>query len=374
MVPAGNADEASLVPGMTVIPVVSLRDAAIWHGGEYDPIPVEAIELPMQEDQEDDGLDLADIVGNEEAIEAMLVAASGGHHMFLLGPPGAGKTMLAARLPGILPDLDGAAALEATSLRSLSGRPVGAALVRRPPLEAPHHTATAAAMVGGGSSYIRPGAAARASHGILFLDEAPEFASSVLDVLRQPLESGLISIHRANAVAHFPGRFQLVMAANPCPCGQYGAADSECTCTPIVRRRYLARVSGPLRDRIDIQLWLRRITTAQLRLANDDQRLTSAGARARVVSARAAAAERLRLTPWSLNGQVPGAWLRSPTPARGRATTASLDRALERGGLTMRGYDRVLRLAWTVADIDGAAHPTAEHIGKALYLRRGMTP
>jgi magnesium chelatase family protein len=374
MVPAGNADEASLVPGITVIPVVSLRDAAIWHGGEYDPIPIEAIELPMPDDHEEDGLDLADIVGNEEAIEAMLVAASGGHHMFLLGPPGAGKTMLAARMPGILPDLEGTAALEATSLRSLSGRPVGAALVRRPPLEAPHHTATAAAMVGGGSNHIRPGAAARASHGILFLDEAPEFASSVLDVLRQPLESGMISIHRANAVAHFPGRFQLVMAANPCPCGQYGAADSECTCTPIVRRRYLARVSGPLLDRIDIQLWLRRITTAQLRLANDEHRLTSAGARARVVAARGAAAERLRQTPWSLNGQVPGAWFRSTKHGLGRATTASLDRALERGGLTMRGYDRVLRLAWTVADIDGAARPTSEHIGKALYLRRGMTP
>lgn len=373
MVPAGNADEASLVPGMTVIPVVSLRDAAIWHGGEYQPIPVDAIELPVQDDREEDGLDLADIVGNEEAIEAMLVAASGGHHMFLLGPPGAGKTMLAARLPGILPDLDGTAALEATSLRSLSGRPVGAALVRRPPLEAPHHTATAAAMVGGGSSHIRPGAAARASHGILFLDEAPEFASSVLDVLRQPLESGMISIHRANAVAHFPGRFQLVMAANPCPCGQYGATDSECTCSPTVRRRYLGRVSGPLLDRIDIQLWLRRITTAQLRLANDEHRLSSARARERVIAARGAAAERLRNTPWSLNGQVPGAWLRSPVRGLGRATTASLDRALERGGLTMRGYDRVLRLAWTAADIDGAARPTAEHIGKALYLRRGMT-
>ncbi|KQV07714.1 YifB family Mg chelatase-like AAA ATPase [Leifsonia sp. Root112D2] len=373
MVPAGNADEASLVPDMRVIPVASLLEAAIWHGGEFEPVVVEPIMVAAPLAAEEPTQDLSDVVGNEEAIKALLVAAAGGHHLFMLGPPGAGKTMLAARLPGILPDLEGAAALEATSMRSLAGGVVGADLMRRPPLEAPHHTATAAAMVGGGSGQIRPGAAARASHGVLFLDEAPEFASSVLDVLRQPLESGTISIHRANAVAHFPGRFQLVMAANPCPCGQYGAMDSECSCTPNLRRRYLARVSGPLLDRIDIQLWLRRITAAQLRLA-DETRMTSADARARVVEARAAAAARLSDTPWSLNGQVSGPWLRDRRRRLGRMTTASLDRALERGGITMRGYDRVLRLAWTVADLAGSTAPTAEHIGTALYLRRGMTP
>jgi magnesium chelatase family protein len=373
MVPAGNADEASLVPDMRVIPVASLLEAAIWHGGEFEPVVVEPIMVAAPLAAEEPTQDLSDVVGNEEAIKALLVAAAGGHHLFMLGPPGAGKTMLAARLPGILPDLEGAAALEATSMRSLAGGVVGADLMRRPPLEAPHHTATAAAMVGGGSGQIRPGAAARASHGVLFLDEAPEFASSVLDVLRQPLESGTISIHRANAVAHFPGRFQLVMAANPCPCGQYGATDSECSCTPNLRRRYLARVSGPLLDRIDIQLWLRRITAAQLRLA-DETRMTSADARARVVEARAAAAARLSDTPWSLNGQVSGPWLRDRRRRLGRMTTASLDRALERGGITMRGYDRVLRLAWTVADLAGSTAPTAEHIGTALYLRRGMTP
>lgn len=373
MVPAGNADEASLVPDMRVIPVASLLEAAIWHGGEFEPVVVEPIMVAAPLAAEEPTQDLSDVVGNEEAIKALLVAAAGGHHLFMLGPPGAGKTMLAARLPGILPDLEGAAALEATSMRSLAGGVVGADLMRRPPLEAPHHTATAAAMVGGGSGQIRPGAAARASHGVLFLDEAPEFASSVLDVLRQPLESGTISIHRANAVAHFPGRFQLVMAANPCPCGQYGATDSECSCTPNLRRRYLDRVSGPLLDRIDIQLWLRRITAAQLRLA-DETRMTSADARARVVEARAAAAVRLSDTPWSLNGQVSGPWLRDRRRRLGRMTTASLDRALERGGITMRGYDRVLRLAWTVADLAGSTAPTAEHIGTALYLRRGMTP
>ena len=372
MVPVGNEQEAALVPGLRVVGVASLLDAVIWHGGDYAPVPVEPLLSPPLPPTSDDEADLADIIGNEEAIEAMLVAAAGGHHVFLLGPPGAGKTMLAARLPGLLPDLDAAAALEVSSLRSLCGMPVGSTLALRPPLESPHHTASSAALIGGGSGQIRPGAAARASHGVLFLDEAPEFPSSVLDALRQPLESGVISIHRANSIAHFPGSFQLVMAANPCPCGQYGARDSECTCTPMARRRYLGRISGPLLDRIDIQLRVNRITSAQVRLADESARASSATARARVVTARATAAARLSSTPWSLNSHVPGQWLRSRAMRLGPATTASIDRALERGGITMRGYDRVLRLAWTLADLDGDGTPDAQHVGRALYLRKAM--
>ena len=372
MVPTANADEASLVPGIQVIPVASLREAAIRHGAELDPIPVEPWPATGTTETSDDGsADLADIVGNDEAIEALIVAAAGGHHMFLLGPPGAGKTMLAERLPGLLPDLPTEHSLEATSIRSLAGGAV-TGLVTRPPFESPHHTATAAAMVGGGSGQIRPGAAVRAAHGVLFLDEAPEFPSSVLDVLRQPLESGEIRIHRANATAVFPGRFQLVMAANPCPCGQYGVGDAECTCAPSVRRRYLAKISGPLLDRVDIRLSVRRVTAAQLKVAAATPRMSTATAQARVSRARQAAGARLSGTPWTTNAEVPGSWLREQVRLLPHGATEVLDRALERGAITMRGYDRSLRLAWSIADVAGSDHPTAEHVGTALFLRKGV--
>jgi magnesium chelatase family protein len=373
MVPTGNAEEAALVPGVRVVAAASLLEAVIWHGGSFDPVAVEPILLPgAAADTDADEPDLADVIGNADSVEAMLVAAAGGHHVFLLGPPGAGKTMLAARLPGLLPALTPEDALEVSSLRSLAGLPVGRVLPTRPPLESPHHTATAAALIGGGSGLIRPGAAARASHGVLFLDEAPEFPSSVLDALRQPLESGVISIHRANSIAHFPGSFQLVMAANPCACGQYGARDADCTCSPSARRRYLGRISGPLLDRIDIQLRVQRITSAQVRLADETPRVSTSAGQGRVLEARRAARSRLASTPWTLNSHVPGTWLRSQRMRLAPATTASIDRALERGGITMRGYDRVLRLGWTLADLDGRTIPDADHIGRALYLRKAM--
>jgi magnesium chelatase family protein len=371
LVPAGNAEEARLVEGVRVVGVASLRDAAIWHGADLEPIACGPIAGPAAVDPVEDVGDLADIVGNEDAVEAAQVAAAGGHHLFLLGPPGAGKTMLASRLPGLLPDLEPDAALEVASIRSLGGAPVGSRLSRRPPFEAPHHTASATSMIGGGSGWIRPGAVVRAAHGVLFLDEAPEFPTAALDALRQPLESGVVAISRVNATARYPARFQLVLAANPCPCGLAGVDDRACTCSPFARRRYLARLSGPLLDRVDIQLTVRRITAAELRLAPTRPR-TTAAARARVAAAREIAAERLSGTSWRLNAQVGGPWLRSPAGAPVRGSTTALDRALERGALTMRGYDRVLKLAWTLCDLDGASRPTAEHVGRALYLRKAM--
>ncbi|WP_395242905.1 YifB family Mg chelatase-like AAA ATPase [Agromyces sp. MMS24-K17] len=376
MVPEANAAEASLVPGIEVLAVASLLDAAIRHGGRFDARPVDPVPLVARVDALDQsatGGDLADVAGNADAVEALLVAAAGGHHVFLSGPPGAGKTMLASRLPGILPDLDADAALEVASIRSLAGRPPGEGLSVRPPFEAPHHTASPASMVGGGSRVIRPGAAARASHGVLFLDEAPEFAASVLDVLRQPLESGTVSIHRAHAVATFPARFQLVLAANPCPCGEWGVRDSECTCAPMVRRRYLGRISGPLLDRIDVHLRVPRMTASGLRIAAESPGLSSSAARERVVGARAVAGERLQGTPWRTNAEVPGPWLRGEGGLHpgGRATRPA-DRALETGLITMRGYDRILKVAWSIADLEGRTAPDAEAVGRALYLRKGV--
>lgn len=369
MVPAVAAKEASLVEGIRVVPIATLRAAAIWHGAKLEAVdePLEAITVPTAEAVAEPALDLADIVGNDEAIRALTVAAAGGHHLFLLGPPGAGKTMLATRLPGILPELDADAAIECASVRSLSGIPVHA-LTLRPPFEAPHHTASTPAIVGGGSGVIRPGAIARAAHGVLFLDEAPEFSRVTLDALRQPLETGVITVQRANATARFPANVQLVLAANPCPCGRLGEA--ECSCTPMARRRYLGRLSGPLLDRVDLQLTVRRITAAGLRTSGDPSgRTTTAVAADSVRAARSAAAERLSGTPWRRNADVPGSWLRASARRPSPAALAVLDRALERGAITMRGYDRVLRAAWTIADIDGGGSPSRSEVSEALGYR-----
>lgn len=369
IVPWANRAEAGLVDGIEVVGAVNLAQVAAWHGAAVTVPDDEPVELPSEDTATPEQPDLADIIGQREAVEALVVAAAGGHHLLMCGPPGAGKTMLARRLPGILPALDDRAALASASIRSLSGARV-VELSRTPPFEAPHHSASVAALVGGGSRGVRPGAIARASEGILFLDEAGEFQASALDALRQPLESGSITIHRSGASAEFPARFQLVLATNPCPCGDYGIRGGTCTCPPAAIRRYLGRLSGPLLDRIDIELTLARVSVAQR--GHGAAALTTEQARSRVAEARERTRHRLAGTSWRLNAEVPGAWLREGPGAPPAVVRRPLDAALNRGALTLRGYDRVLRVAWSLADLEGRPQLGTDDIGRALYLKKGI--
>ncbi|MCC2032352.1 YifB family Mg chelatase-like AAA ATPase [Microbacterium allomyrinae] len=369
VVPHANGPEAELVEGMRVLAATNLAQVIAWHGGEI-AIPDDAPVVMAGEDQPvEDHLDLAEVIGQRDAVDALVVAAAGGHHLLMCGPPGAGKTMLARRLPGILPGLDDRAALASASIRSLTGARV-MELSRTPPFEAPHHSASVAALVGGGSRVVRPGAIARASEGVLFLDEAGEFQAAALDALRQPLENGTITIHRSGASARYPARFQLVLATNPCPCGDYGIRGGTCTCPPAAIRRYLGRLSGPLLDRMDIELTLARVSVAHRGAPAPET--STAIARERVAEARARAARRLTGTPWRVNADVPGTWLREGPAAPPPAVRRPLDAALHRGALTLRGYDRVLRVAWSIADLGGRSQLSAEHIGRALYLKKGL--
>ncbi|MDO4259627.1 MAG: YifB family Mg chelatase-like AAA ATPase [Actinomycetaceae bacterium] len=371
IVATANHDEARLIPGLTVISHDHLADLIQWAGGSAHRPTVFGTppqETPNTPPPPPAPVDLADVRGQDSAIDALTVAAAGGHHLFLLGEPGSGKTMLARRLPTILPNLDDATALTTTSIHSIAGTlPAGGGLMRTPPFQNPHHGATMPALIGGGTSIARPGAASLAHGGVLLLDEAPEFAPKVLDALRQPLEEGEITIHRARGHATYPASFQLVMAANPCPCGSGASRTKPCTCTSLARRRYLARLSGPLLDRVDITVPMRTPTASDLAAT---RHTTSAEVKERVTEARCRAAHRLAGTPWTLNRQVPGTWLRRNSTIP-NSITAAIDDALERADLTMRGADRILRLMWTLADLDEAAHPHDSHLALALALRTG---
>ncbi|MEV4190819.1 YifB family Mg chelatase-like AAA ATPase [Streptomyces toxytricini] len=396
VVPRGCAAEAELVPGVSVLGVGSLRRLiAVLTGadGAADAEPEEeagppgpgasALLLPGA------GLgtgvlsgrpagggpvdlpDLADVAGQQAARRALEVAASGGHHLFLSGPPGAGKTMLAERMQGILPPLTRQDSLEVTAVHSVAGiLPPGDPLVTRAPYCAPHHSATMQSLVGGGAGVPRPGAVSLAHRGILFLDEAAEFSAKALDALRQPLESGRVVIARAAGVVQLPARFLMVLAANPCPCGRHGLYGAGCECPASVVRRYQARLSGPLLDRVDLRVEVEPVGRRDLARPGSRGEPTAVVA-ARVLQARERAAARLAGTPWRLNAEVPGHELRTRWPAAPGAL-AQAERDLERGLLTARGLDRVLRVAWTVADLRGNDHPDALDVAAALELRTGV--
>ncbi|MDG9674976.1 YifB family Mg chelatase-like AAA ATPase [Micromonospora sp. DH14] len=366
IVPVGNAAEAAVIPGVRVRAVDTLhRLVAFVRDGTPLIEPPADIPAPAA-----GGPDLAEVAGQQLGRRALEVAAAGGHHVALLGPPGAGKTMLAERLPSILPELDDDAALEVTALHSVAGLlPPGGRLLRRPPFQAPHHTATVPSLVGGGSGLARPGAVSLAHRGVLFLDEAPEFSKGALEALRQPLEHGRIQLSRSGGGTVYPARTQLVLAANPCPCAK-PAGDAHCECSPLVRRRYLGKLSGPLLDRIDVQVRLMPVRAAEL-MATDGGVEPSATVATRVAAARRAAAARWADLGRRLNAEVDGPYLRRPPwrlPAR---VTVELRGRLDSGSLSARGFDRVIRMAWTIADLDGRDRPDQDDVREALQLRTG---
>ncbi|QNG19208.1 YifB family Mg chelatase-like AAA ATPase [Rhodococcus triatomae] len=360
VVPVQALPEAGLVRDLEVLGARDLRAALAWMRGEGElevPAPLEHLDV-------DPRVDLSEVVGQTDARWAMEVAAAGGHHLMLTGPPGIGKTMLAHRLPGVLPRLTEAESLEVTAIHSVAGTlPADRPLVDVPPFIAPHHTASVSALVGGGSGTAKPGAVSRAHRGVLFLDECAEIGAKTLEALRTPLEDGEVRIARRDGVARYPARFQLVLAANPCPCAP--AREVDCVCPPAARRRYLGKLSGPLLDRVDLRVRMQAVSTGAL--INEVGESTDV-VRDRVARARSAAVERWREHGWRTNAEVPGPALRQRFRLPAQAL-APIERALRRGVVTARGADRALRVAWSVGDLAGLDRPGPEQVVTALGFR-----